>query len=128
MLAWEYDQLDHPPEVTDELIRFNGIGSNGHETFHLPKTMEPGHPSTGKKYRSNFCKTARKPYDAVVCAILLSMHKHAPGAWDIASDGDLHDEEWLAGVELFRQATNAGEDIIGGPWLASDEAAEQSVS
>lgn len=63
-------------------IMFNGVGEEGHETFLLelkPKNFE-------------FCKTARKPYDLLVCATLLLAEHHAPGVLEISSDGDR--EEW----------------------------------
>lgn len=99
-LVYEYDQTDFPPSVTPELIRFNGVLGDGHETFYLPRKMEPGY--RGETYRFNFCKTARKPYDAAVGAILISMNDHAPGAWDIASDGGR--EDWSGCIELYELA------------------------
>jgi hypothetical protein len=99
-LAYEYDEPQEPPRVTSELIRFNGVLGGGHETFYLPRVMEPGY--RGEKFRFNFCKTARKPYDAVVGAILISMNDHAPGCWDIASDGDRSD--WADCIDLYKQA------------------------
>lgn len=50
-----------PPVLTSTQIRFNGIGEEGgHETFMV-----------AMKERSDFCKTARKPYDLPVCECLL---------------------------------------------------------
>jgi hypothetical protein len=55
-VAFDYDEIGLPPMVTDKLIRFNGMGEDdGHETFYFANT--PGW---------TFCKTARKPYDALV--------------------------------------------------------------
>ena len=43
---------------------------------------------------SQFCKTARKPYDAVVCAVL-HMYEYICGEGvHVQSDGDLSDEGW----------------------------------
>ena len=117
-LAWDYDELGKKPEVSKELIRFNGIAANGHETFYLPRVMESGY--RGDKYRFNFCKTARKPYDQVVGAILLSMHEHAPGAWDIASDGGVEDEEWAYALELYHLAVGADRRPVNAPWLQAE--------
>jgi len=57
-------------------IYLNGIGSDGHETFVLahpnPTTVEDNSWCIGGKPGeiNGFCKTARKPYDLVVCAVL----------------------------------------------------------
>jgi hypothetical protein len=91
-LAWEYDEYSKDPEVSSERIRFNGVAEGGHETFLLPRKMDEGYH--GDKYRFNFCKTAYKAYDVAVCAVLMSMHEHAPGAWDIASDGGMEEGPW----------------------------------
>ena len=48
------------PEITDSHVWLNGVGDDGHETFYL--TDEPT--------KFEFCKTAHKPYDEVVVAIL----------------------------------------------------------
>lgn len=93
-LAREYDRADEPPELDGELVIFNGVGDDGHETFVL--TREPsGH--------FEFTKTARKPYDEVVTACLLAAHAIAPGALDIGSDGE--PEEWALGRDLYEAAT-----------------------
>lgn len=87
------DPLSLCPEETDISlieIRFNGGNGLDHETFLI-------HPH----YREfNFCKTARKPYDLMVTAVLLACHHFAPGCWDIGSDGD--PEDWQEAVALVR--------------------------
>ena len=55
------DEAAVPPYIGDDMIRFNGIGRDSHETFHLEKT--------GSDFE--FCKTAQKPYDLAVSAILI---------------------------------------------------------
>jgi len=117
-LAADYDEPDQSPVVSLDMIRFNGVGAEGHETFHLPRKMEQGRKGEG--YRFNFCKTARKPYDAAVCAIMLSMHHHAPGAWDLGSDGDLEDEGWKQAIHLYAMATH--QNFINTDFLNREEA------
>jgi len=53
------------PECTDEVIRFNGDSTIGHDhgTFSLSKEHQD----------FNFCKTAGKPYDIVVVTFLASV-------------------------------------------------------
>lgn len=53
--------------------RFNGIGEDGHETFSVSKD------------NFDFCKTAHKPYDTVVCQVLL-IYQHFFDI-DLSSDG-----------------------------------------
>lgn len=97
LLQRGYDD-SRKPKVSLDVIQFNGFGDNGHEDFYLPRVMGPAH-------RFNFCKTARKPYDVAVAAIMLSMHHHAPGAWDLGSDGELNEREWIRAMDLYHGAT-----------------------
>lgn len=60
LIAEECD-LDTPANITPKLIAFNGKGEDGHETFWF----------VPEKNRAMFCKTAHKPYDVVVCKMLL---------------------------------------------------------
>ena len=76
------------PLVSRKEIQFNGIGGDGHETMYVTRTGG----------RFNFCKTACKPYDTTVVALLCLMNHYAPGVWDISSDGNKLD--WLEGLTL----------------------------
>ena len=62
---------------------------NSHETFLLKQKGIGGFP---------FCKTARKPYDLMVCACLLVYKHHSPDTMELGSDGD--SEDW-ADAEKF---------------------------
>jgi hypothetical protein len=80
------DKLDIPlddVELSDEVIRFNGVGDNAHETFVLEKN----------RLGFDFCKTQRKPYDALVCACLYLSQKLFDSDIDVSSDGDNNDPE-----------------------------------
>lgn len=77
-LAEEYDTPDKPPVFSADEVRFNGKGEDGHETFYLDLQARG----------FNFCKTARKPYDAAVMGILVLLGQRFPGKFDIARDGD----------------------------------------
>jgi hypothetical protein len=63
-------------------IRFDGVGDGAHETFILNKNR--GHLFSAT---TQFCKTARKPYDKYVTAILSIADYYASGALRIQSDG-----------------------------------------
>jgi len=49
----------------------------------------------------SFCKTRNRPYDLVVCMILLACHHHASGALTITSDGDV--AEWQPAMDAYRE-------------------------
>jgi hypothetical protein len=105
-LAWEYDEPKKPPQIDLGVIRFNGVGDDGHETFYLPRVNE--RPEWSSERRGDvfrFTKTAYKPYDLVVTAILIAADAIAPGALAISSDGGPND--WQAGLALASHALPA---------------------
>lgn len=102
-LLYEADS-NELPLVDKDTIRFNGKLDDGHETFILtrkrraPYDYETAEDARGGSF--DFCKTARKPYDAAVVAVLLFAAHAAPGAISLSSDGDL--EDWGDGLSLAR--------------------------
>lgn len=64
-MIWRECDDSVPPIVTHNCVRFNGVDEAGHETFLYEQ---------GEAF--SFCKTAYKPYDAVVVAALLLIAKH----------------------------------------------------
>lgn len=75
------------PIFNESQIWFNGTQKEGldHETFNIIW-------SGGGK---DFCKTARKPYDILVCFTLLTFAEIFPiEAFSFSSDGTMADEEW----------------------------------
>ena len=83
------------PILTDEEISINGVGNDSHETFYLTKI----------KHRDfEFCKTVRKPYDEVVCAISWYLKKNLPNKIKIGSDGEFGNTEWKRGRSLYKRA------------------------
>jgi hypothetical protein len=78
------------PELGD-IIRFNGVREMSHETFYL---------SNGKD-GFNFCKTAFKPYDEVVTAVLIRAKYYFGEALSVGSDG--YWSEWQAGRDLYER-------------------------
>lgn len=79
---------DGEPEFNKDEICFNGVGGMGHESFRLGRA-EP---------RNDFCKTARKPYDLMVCACLIVRYFHSPDTIEIGSDGD--EEDWAPALKF----------------------------
>lgn len=80
------------PEIGNERIVFNGDGSKGedHESFILERD--------GNGF--NFCKTARKPYDRFVKAVLIVANYYAPGVLEVTCDGDDEPDCWTEGVRI----------------------------
>lgn len=81
------------PEFTNNSICFNGLDADAHETFLLTRKYIKGtYEEKKEKYQFNFCKTARKPYDIMVCACLILYKYYFPTEVWVSSDGD--SEEW----------------------------------
>ena len=74
----------------DLFIVVRGINSDDHEPFFL----EPS------AYKFNFCKTARKPYDTIVVAILAYAEGRKLLTW--SSDGDSDDH--AKGFDLLNRS------------------------
>lgn len=94
------------PILSAELVRFNGWDADdeAYETFEL-----------GDSDAWTFCKTARMPYDVVVCATLIRVREASP-EFIIESDGRWDDaDEWGRARELYfevfeRETTLTGLD------------------
>lgn len=80
---------DGKPEIDGEFVRLNGKGEDAHETFALDRSSE-----------WVFCKTAYKPYDVVVTALLTYLA--AEHGFEVSSDGEASD--WEAGGKLAQLA------------------------
>jgi len=84
------------PKVIDGRVFFNGIDDSAnvgedlaHETFSWPPDL------TADGWTFDFCKTARKPYDAVVAASLIRAKKILGADIEVSSDGS--ETEFLDG-------------------------------
>jgi len=100
-LAFECD-IPKPPEVSDEMIRFNGVNDEGHETFIFFKKKPEEQIHSDKSRYFYFCKTARKPYDLAVCLVLLSLANHSPKSVELGSDGEW-DGEWTDARRVYKE-------------------------
>ena len=65
-------------KLSGNIVRVNGYREKGHETLYIP--AEP------RDFQ--FCKTARKPYDRVVCASYIIAQYLSEGRLIASSDGD----------------------------------------
>lgn len=95
------DDSEEDPVINDDVIRFNGMEGNGHETFLV----------TRKIFESfNYCKTAGKPYDLAVTAIL-AITSYYSDAVRVTSDGYQH--EWSEGLELAKRFIQENDEFHG---------------
>lgn len=80
------------PIFSEEEIIFNGNESTdmSHETFVFRRSEF-----------NEFCKTARKPYDLLVCLVLLSAQKHFGDNMEISSDGNYID--WEPAIDEYEK-------------------------
>ncbi len=97
------------PEFTEAFFRFNGNAETGedYETFawealpEQPEWQREHFSGRGKNPNEifDFCKTAHKPYDAVVTAVLIRAKVIYGKCVEIRSDGDWSD--WQAGRDIY---------------------------
>lgn len=80
-------------------LKINGKGDESHEDF----TMREHYKENLEWSNSNFCKTARKPYDVVVTACLIVLANRLPDYITVSSDG--YREEWIEGLQLAKEVT-----------------------
>ena len=82
------------PNITDEVICFNGCAKDGndYESFYF----------NINNVEWTFCKTARKPYDFVVCLALICLTNNLEG-FKFSSDGGLDD--WKPAVDFYFDKT-----------------------
>ena len=99
-LGHEKKQNDHV-RVSERNIVFNGKRKYDldHETFCLEKDMHLDQYDDPKKGAFNFCKTAHKPYDKFVTAVLMMANAIAPDVLTVKSDG--WRDEWTEGQKLL---------------------------
>lgn len=82
------------PLINEGFVCFNGCAAFGedYETFRIDRVCN---------YEHDFCKTARQPYDKVVCAVLILAEKIFGDAISVSSDGTRGiDEGWVEGEKL----------------------------
>lgn len=91
-------------ELTAKVIAYNGDGSQGldHESFCVECDKQA--PRDGFA----FCKTARKPYDTLVCLSLIALFEafSDPAVFSYCSDGDDGEEEWQEAYKIYREVNS----------------------
>lgn len=96
------------PVFNEDEISFNGAGDElSHETLLIPREFKFGKDDYGKwkaeEFKASgevfaFCKTARKPYDLAVQAVLILYKEYFGDKVKISSDGEADD--WKSAFEL----------------------------
>lgn len=96
------------PQWNEQEILFNGGGgeliknNSGHRPYyelaHEGFVLSKNAP---KDHSFQFCKTARKPYDLIVCSVLISAKIHSPKGILVSSDGEQY--EWTPALKLVRK-------------------------
>lgn len=102
------------PEFTSDYIYFNGLGDDSHETMCVHRKRPPKE-EWQRKRGTDFCKTAHKPYDlavtAVLCYLATVTRRLDPASgepvigseiFSVSSDGS--GAEWVEGLEEARRA------------------------
>jgi len=86
------------PNINESEVWFNGDAKTNldHETFQIKWKGEDAR---------DFCKTARKPYDILVCYALIAFDHvfNDPQVFSFSSDGE--EEDWEFGRNLFTHVT-----------------------
>lgn len=96
--------IDHAnPNVVQAMegnpcICFDGVEDLGHETFLL--TNQGPVEDSAMSGSMNWCQTGRKPYDLLVCALLILINDIAPDLLAIRSDGNVDD--WEPALQFAR--------------------------
>jgi hypothetical protein len=91
------------PILNETEIWFNGERAKDldHETFKIHWSD----PNILGDYRG-FCKTARKPYDLLVCFTLLVFADTFPeDVFSFSSDGEFSNQEWQRAIEFYTDFT-----------------------
>lgn len=95
------------PEISPDRIALNGDEDKdeAYETFSLTRQIDKDNLSYYEGDGGgwfDFCKTQYRPYDVVVCAVLLAVTEIAPGAYSVSSDGNMQGEDWQPARELLK--------------------------
>lgn len=99
-IAFEMDKPS-PPIFDSSVIRFNGLGEEGCETFLVPQDDEISN-------FGSFCKTNHRPYDIIVCSCLIVLNHHLGRKFTVSSEGNFDSSEWQDAIEACEQVLGYG--------------------
>lgn len=94
------------PEFNEAYFAFNGDASTSHdyETFFWAGNAVLHPILDSEEILFSFCKTAYRPYDRVVGAVLLRAKSVYQDLFQLSSDGDLSDAIWMEARALYALA------------------------
>ena len=111
-----------PITINNKVIMFNGIGEDGHETFLINKKKRAKadyeeQEAYDRQGAFDFCKTAQKPYDKYVVAVLCALynmfgHYNMTPMSEITSDGN--SDDWKEG--MFHAVRSTREEEMSIPF------------
>jgi hypothetical protein len=95
---------------TAPIDNLTGLGSGSYETFGIERIIKDKFTleSEEKGLCFNCCKTAYRPYDLIITAVLISLKHYFPEC-QIHSDGE--DKDWLDGKFLCNNLLGYGLDF-----------------
>jgi hypothetical protein len=102
------------PLINEEAIALNGQTPDWFESFIIT-------PAAGR----GFCKTQWRPYDLVVCAVLLRATVTIP-RFDIHSDGRWDNPGWVAARSLYESIFGEGPAVEPFRYPTGDEGVAQA--
>ena len=116
-LAGPMGRPDTVPEANPNHVAFNGAGDEGHEGFLLECIYKPyttqqpdDRYDDGIERHFDCCKTARKPYDLAVTAVLIAAKRHFGTDILVSSDGE--GSEWDPARDLCQDALGYGNGFV----------------
>lgn len=97
-------------QISSKVININGVGDLSHENLYLVRDYSPQPWETAKPLGYfTFCKTAHKPYDTAVTAIMLLAKMLFPDDVTLNSDG--LPDDWSEGYRIAQEAVRHGLDM-----------------
>ena len=89
IICFEYDAPTVEPKAGKRFVRFNGVNTDGGETFYFDRKQANGVWSQMDEngLYFNFCKTNMRPYDEYVVEVLKLAREHFGDDIKLSSDG-----------------------------------------
>jgi len=102
IIAREFDLPDRAPVADDTVVRFNGKGEYGLETFRLTRDFEAQDWRNEGEDQREFCKTNRRLYNQVVTSVLSCVKHHLGDIFAVTSDGDDGEDDGILPYSVIK--------------------------
>lgn len=115
-------------KATSVMVNFNGVGDDSHENVYIPRNFKKEEWQKANENGHYFacCKTAYKPYDKYVTAVLILFKAHFGDDVTLASDGE--PKEWEEGRKLIdnqKYLKGMINELTVQAWLGADEEGDE---